>query len=125
MTDLTDLPAGYVDLGTVAVHVSEIRAFSSDVNRFLKMLPKVIALTAHDPDSTKAREIYAEAICFGLAKQLADTLEECSAIELNALKGLQAQIHDKEKADCAKERSGLNRSDDPTTKTGGGGHDSA
>ncbi|MEA3276572.1 MAG: hypothetical protein U9Q81_15030 [Pseudomonadota bacterium] len=51
------LPAGYVEIGDVAVHVALVRKHSSNVARFLKWLPAALELEQHEIGSPHWRGV--------------------------------------------------------------------
>jgi hypothetical protein len=51
------LPAGYVDLDGVAVHVAKLRNYTTDVRRFMRCYPVCQALEQHPPGSEPWRDI--------------------------------------------------------------------
>lgn len=77
----TNLPAGYVRLKHVAVHLSTLRRFTADPERFQRMVPTVESLTPLDPTSDEARAIYRRAAIAGDLDDLSATLVEYADLE--------------------------------------------
>ena len=69
----TQLPAGYLDFRTVAMHVSKVRNYTDDIERFKKYLPLVLELGYVEPHSEQAYAIYEQA---DNVYDLGKTLEE-------------------------------------------------
>ena len=58
---MSALPAGYVDLGFCAMHISEIRQHTTCVHRFQQYLPLALELQETRPNSAEARAVIAKA----------------------------------------------------------------
>lgn len=74
---MIDLPAGYVDLEIVAIHVSDLREYTRDVRRFLEYLP--LAKQLADAEPGEAAKVFRSAANTGL---LMTTWEELGEIYL-------------------------------------------
>lgn len=51
------LPAGYVVLSNVAVHISQLRKYTTDVRRFQRYLPLIDELMLHEPGTDPWRKV--------------------------------------------------------------------
>lgn len=54
----TELPAGYVDLGYAAIHMSQLLGHSADITRFTRDLPLAIELEKTEPNSPEAMAVF-------------------------------------------------------------------
>ena len=76
---MNTLPAGYVDLGYAAMHVSELRKHTADINRFQKYLPLAVEISATEPFSDESWALFDKTDC---AKSLAQTCVELGKLAL-------------------------------------------
>ena len=91
------LPAEYVDLGTHAMHVAELRRYTSDVHRLLKHLPlacELIGLPQGSPDAWPISE-RADS-----SRALNATLREASAMMFAAARILESDPEQREVQPC-------------------------
>jgi hypothetical protein len=56
---VTTPPAGYVDIGTALVHVSQVRKFTSDIHRFMAYVPIAVKFEHVEPQSQAAGHLIA------------------------------------------------------------------
>ena len=85
----TQLPAGYLDLGSVAIHVADVRKQTDDIERFKKYLPLVLELNDVEPHSEQAYAIYARVDNMFL---FAKTLDEVGMLFLDGAIALAAEM---------------------------------
>ena len=57
------LPAGYVDLHFMAMHVANLRKHTSDIHRMQKYLPLAIELSSTEPFSPESLAVFEKADC--------------------------------------------------------------
>ena len=59
-TNTQNLPAGYILLNGVSIHISELRQHTSDVERFQRHLPLMADLTDKPPGSPAAKAVFSQ-----------------------------------------------------------------
>lgn len=91
------LPAGYVDLGTHATHIANLRHLVPDVDRFMRYLPHALKLQSHAPGSPEAFAVFDEAApSRGEAEDFIKTINELAVVQLAAAEELQAEAKRRE-----------------------------
>lgn len=91
------LPAGYVDLGTHAIHIGKLRERLPDVDRFMRYLPHALKLQDHEPGSPEAFAVFDEAApARSEAEAFILTVRELGELQLAAANDLQAEAKRRE-----------------------------
>jgi len=57
------LPAGYLNLGFMAMHVAKLRKHTGDINRFQKYLPLAVEISETEPFSEESLALFDRADC--------------------------------------------------------------
>jgi len=70
------LPAGYMTVNGVAVHIAEVRKYTSDIHRFREYLPLAEEIMQHEIGSPESWEVVDKAPD---PEALADTVAELGA----------------------------------------------
>lgn len=87
MNELPELPAGYLDVDGVAVHLAEVRRHSTDVHRFQRLLPVALEVTRLQPQSPEWCAVI-DRMEAADRPALAVTLQELGAIRRDAAEAL-------------------------------------
>lgn len=101
--DPNNMPAGWVNLGYVALHVAKLRKFTTDLQRFIRWTPVATALQPLKAGSKEAWDLIdKECVSQQEINDLAETLRETASLQLH----LAAELKD-EKASRQNRNGGL------------------
>ena len=81
------LPAGYVDLGFMAMHVADLRRHTADIYRFQTYLGLALELEAHEPNTEEYLAVVEKAVD---TDALALTCRELAELSLSTASALEA-----------------------------------
>jgi hypothetical protein len=68
----TELPSGHLEFPGVAMHVSEVRQYTDDIERFKKYLPLVLELEDIEPESEQWHAVLKQVDDINAFKQTVD-----------------------------------------------------
>lgn len=95
--DENKLPAGYVDLGTHAIHIAKLRKLTPDVDRFMKYLPHALDLQTYAPGSPEAFALFDKAApSRSEGEDLLQTVNELAEFQFAAAGALKAEAERRE-----------------------------
>ena len=89
MQTTNKLPAGYIEISDVAIPISRLEKFTTDVDRFLKYLPAATEINNHEPRSPRWIEIAESAENI---KDLAATVGELGRFHTAMAEDLEAEL---------------------------------
>ena len=84
-----ELPAGYVDLGFGAMHVAELRKYTTDIYRFQECVGLALELETREPNTEEWLAVVEKA---GDIEALALTCRELSEVLLEVFSQLDASL---------------------------------